>query len=695
MPIFKVSDKSEAYILVKTPYSNSFPASLPEQIFKTVADTATDAILITDQSSQIIYCNRKACEIFEFESEAELIGKNLALLMPEKYREGHEKGVARFLQTGIPKLIGHTVQVEGIRNSGEVFPLELSLSFWKENNTYFFTGIIRDITHRLELEKETKESTEKFKLLAENSTDVIARHTPESIYIYISPSCEQVFGYKPEELIGKNPYAYIHPEDVARVQAEHKKVLETPDLSTIEVRFLCKDGQYKWIEVTGKNIRDPKTHKVVEIQTSAREVTERKRKEDELNEAYEEVQVMNEELQAMNEELNAMNEELHAAEDQLLSLNANLEEKVEEKTRQVLKRSQALMESENRFQLLVNSVKDYAIFMISPEGYISSWNPGAKNLIGYLKEEIIGRHFSIFYPEEIKNDYPAYELQKAVEIGRFEDEGWRIRKDGSRMWANVIITPMYDKSKKLIGFSKVTRDLTERKAAEDLLRRINEDLDNFIYTASHDLKAPISNLEGLLNAAFDDIQKECSGSVKDIFRMMNSSVARLKVIISELTEISQIQKSTLDDLDKVELNDLLEEFQTSHNTEIVKSNTSFFTDFEIKEIHFSRKNLRSIFNNIVSNAIKYRSPDRDPQILLRSYKQGEFIVLEFQDNGVGFEVKYKEKVFGMFKRLHDHVEGTGVGLYIVKRIVENTGGKIEVDSEVGKGSTFKVYIPVL
>ena len=140
-----------------------------------------------------------------------------------------------------------------------------------------------------------------------------------------------------------------------------------------------------------------------------------------------------------------------------------------------LRTSQPGPEGEDRFRLLVQSVKDYAIFLLDPEGRIASWNEGAERIKGYRAEEIIGRHFSVFYPlEAIETEFPQYELKVAAATGRFEDEGWRIRKDGSRFWANVVITALRDQSGELVGFAKVTRDLTERREAENQLRESEE-----------------------------------------------------------------------------------------------------------------------------------------------------------------------------------------------------------------------------
>ena len=379
-------------------------------------------------------------------------------------------------------------------------------------------------------------------------------------------------------------------------------------------------------------------------------------------------------------------------------------------------------EAEERFRLLVSLVRDYAIFGLNTEGTIISWNEGAKRLKGYTEDEIVGKHFSIFYPEEKKREkFPEYELEQARLKGRFEDEGIRVKKDGSTFYANVVITALYDNNHNLVGFSKITRDLTERKQYEENLhrmnlelekkvrertdelyksveelRKINNDLDNFIYTASHDLKAPVSNIEGLINGLFEELNEEAKQnvSISTFKQMIDSSINRFQSTIKELTEIAKIQKGAKENMEDIDLEELLTDIKISIADLISKNNTTIIEDIDkCRKIKFVRKNLKSIFYNLISNGIKYRSADREPVITIRCETTNSSLTLTVQDNGLGIKAENIDKVFTMFKRFHDHVEGTGIGLYIVKRIIENAGGTIAVESEEGIDSIFKIQLP--
>jgi PAS domain S-box-containing protein len=212
---------------------------------------------------------------------------------------------------------------------------------------------------------------------------------------------------------------------------------------------------------------------------------------------------------------------------------------------------------ENIYTHFINQVKDYAIFAIDPDGIVTSWNEGAQRIKGYEEDEIVGQYFGMLFPEEARKEgKPENELARAKQDGVFENEDWRLRKDGSLFWAKVTLTAIYSDEGDLIGLTKVTGDLTGRKEWEDCLarkneelQRINVDLDNFIYTASHDLKAPIANIEGfvkLLAAKYDkkNLHEE---EFREFIAYIQDSISRFKTTIGDLTQISRTQRNIAED----------------------------------------------------------------------------------------------------------------------------------------------------
>lgn len=381
-----------------------------------------------------------------------------------------------------------------------------------------------------------------------------------------------------------------------------------------------------------------------------------------------------------------------------------------------------LRKSEERYRMLVEGVKDYAIFLLDPQGHIASWNQGAKRLKGYEESEIIGKHFSIFYtPQKVEERYPEYELEQVLKYGKFEDEGLRVKKDGSTFYASVVITALYGANKELIGFSKITRDLTERKQAEENLRllnvrletrvrerteelsqkvkelkTINADLDNFIYTASHDLKAPLTNIQGLIDALSDTLRAKqgIDEEMEGLLDMINLSIQRFMNTVRDLAAVNASQRIGKEDVIPVDLSVLLEDVTLSIDHLVKESNAQFHLDVAHDfALRFSKIHIRSILFNLLSNAIKYRSPQRALVVYIKAYKEGSFYCIEVKDNGMGFREENKEKVFQLFQRLHSHVDGSGIGLYIIKKIVDNVGGHINVSSAVDGGATFTICLP--
>ena len=278
------------------------------------------------------------------------------------------------------------------------------------------------------------------------------------------------------------------------------------------------------------------------------------------------------------------------------------------------------------------------------------------------------------------------------------------RRDGVYRWATDTGWPRFTDAGEYAGIVGTVIDIHEQHLAEEELQatnahltRTNVDLDNFIYTASHDLRVPIVNIEGLLLALGRELPPAGRvGSVPTLLQFMQDSVNRFKRTIEQLTDVSKLQQEYDQPTTQVRVAAVVEEVRLDLLPLIEHAQARLDVDVPADaHVPFSEKNLRSVVYNLLSNALKYRHPDRAPRVQLTYQRQDQRHVLRVQDNGLGFDVATAEaKLFGLFQRLHAHVEGTGIGLYMVKKMVENSGGRIEVASQVGEGTTFTVSIPV-
>ncbi|MGV3589680.1 MAG: sensor histidine kinase [Adhaeribacter sp.] len=360
----------------------------------------------------------------------------------------------------------------------------------------------------------------------------------------------------------------------------------------------------------------------------------------------------------------------------------------------------------------IEQIKDYAIFATDTKGFITVWNKGAERIKGYTEAEVVGQFYGILHPDEYQQaGHPQQELEAALQNGSFEAEDWRKRKDGSLFWASVTLTPIYDNAGQHIGFTKITGDITKQKELQDKLaerqqsalehkndelQKTNLDLDNFIYTASHDLRSPITNIEALMLLLKDDLveSEALNPGTEEILQRVISSVNRLKQTIEDLTEISRLHQNSGENLSAeiINIQEVYEDILADLNYPGEQKACFMQTDFQVHQLQFSRKNFRSILYNLVSNAIKYQSPERDCIVRIHTSLEEPYVVLSVKDNGLGMNARQQKQLFTMFKRFHDHVEGTGIGLFMVKRIVENAGGKIEVESKQDSGTEFKIYL---
>jgi PAS domain S-box-containing protein len=369
------------------------------------------------------------------------------------------------------------------------------------------------------------------------------------------------------------------------------------------------------------------------------------------------------------------------------------------------------------YRLLVQEVKDYAIFLLDTQGRILSWNTGAQRLKGYTEKEIIGKHFSIFYSQEdLANKKPKHELETALMEGRVEDEGWRLRKDGTRFWANVVITALHDEKGKLRGFAKITRDLTERRKAEEFLheqsnvleQRVNERTaelekanrmkDEFIATLSHELRTPITSIIGWVQML--EAGELTRAQQAKAFEVIDRNLAAQAQLIDDLLNVSRIVAGKMRlEMQLVYPAALIDEAIDSLLPTVEAKRLKLTRDLDagLGPLRIDPPRFHQVVWNLLTNALKF-TPKRG-HIHVSLKRINSHALLQISDSGEGIDPEFLPYIFDRFRqadasRSRKHA-GLGVGLTIAKYLVELHGGTIYAESEgVGKGSTFNITLPI-
>jgi len=364
------------------------------------------------------------------------------------------------------------------------------------------------------------------------------------------------------------------------------------------------------------------------------------------------------------------------------------------------------------FRYLVEGVRDYGIFMLGPGGHVTTWNAGAERIKGYSAEEILGRHFSAFYPpEDVGAGKPARELEFAAEHGVYEEEGWRLRKDGSRFWASVVITALRGPDGSLRGFAKVTRDVTERRRTEDerLLALEREraareaaeaalqQRDDFISIAAHELKTPVTTLRvmaQLVGRQLDRTGVLDPALAGRAFQAVNLHSNKLARLIDQLLDVSRIAHGRLV-LERVpaDLAALVEgtvaaaRLRTSKHTFALRA-----AGPAMAEVDAIR--LEQVVINLLDNAIKY-TPDGSRIDVVLEPDGADNLRLLVTDEGLGIAPEHRPYIFDQYYRAHaaSHLSGMGLGLHVSRQIAELHGGQLGAEFPPGGGTRFVLTVP--
>lgn len=393
-----------------------------------------------------------------------------------------------------------------------------------------------------------------------------------------------------------------------------------------------------------------------------------------------------------------------------LSIRRALREAEERKRR--ASAEAATRRSEQLLRALIEQFADCAIYVLDAQGRVASWNAGAERLTGYPLEEALGHPLNhCFSREEIRSGKPVHELDLALENGRFEAEGWCRRRDGSRYYANWVITAIRDDSNKPAGFLKIARDMTERKQTADEISRLNAELEQrvrertaqledanheleaFSYSVSHDLRAPLRHIDGFVEILQETAADKLDGESREYLQTIANAARQMGKLIDALLAFSRLSRTNVTKR-KIGLDLLVRDTLTQLKCE-TQGRKIEWVIHKLPEVYADPVLLKQALINLVANAIKYTRTREHPRIEIGITLGAHEQVVYVRDNGVGFDMRHADKLFGAFQRLHraSEFEGTGVGLANVRRIIHRHGGRTWAEGAVEEGATFYFSLP--
>lgn len=489
------------------------------------------------------------------------------------------------------------------------------------------------IREKNELNLAILKSEKAYRLLAENTNDVISLHNLSGDFLYASPAIYELSGYTPEEVLGKKLINYFHEEDISKMREQLHSIVNSDKKIRFEYRFKKKNGDIIWIETSGKLVYDPITHEPTEIVAVTRDATERVLKD------------------------------IH------------------------------IKESEEQYRLIAENATDM-ITRHDIDGVYNYISNSSYTLLGYSPVDMIGKSaYDFLHPEdaEIIREGLMDFVKKGLGV---YTASYRYRKkDGRYIWIeSTNKLTLKEGTGEILGVISISRDVSERKAFELRLEEKIKELDTFIYRSSHDLKGPLASLQGLLNVAKTEI---LDTNALQYFKLIERSVIHLDTILMDLLNITKITQGSLNIVD-INLEETIRTIINNFENLPEHQNISWSLDFMgCPTLRLDKSLVNNIFQNLIINAIKYRDKDKPSStISINTKSYADELMVKIKDNGEGIPENLQRNVFDMFFRGNTKSSGTGLGLYIVKNAVEKLGGRILLESKEKVGSTFTIYLPI-
>ena len=605
---------------------------------KAILDTAVDAIITIDEVGIVESINPAAERLTGFTTE-EVVGQNVKMLMPSPYAGEHDGYLKNYRTTGEKKIIGIGREVVVQRKDGSTFPAELAVSEMILGNRKMFTGILRDISERREIENALSKLSSELKLIFENAGEGIYGLDLNGQTTFANQAAVDILGYTLDEMLNVSQHDLVHyhypdgspyiKEDCNIYAALHDGKTHTEDKEV----FWHKDGRPIPVEYTSRPIIE--NGQTTGAVVTFRDITERKRYKTKIEEG-------------------------------LLKNKAILDTAVD------------------------------AIVTISEVGIVESINPAAERLTGFTTEEVVGQNVKMLMPSPYAGEHDGYLKnyrttgeKKIIGIGR---EVVVQRKDGSTFPAELAVSEMVLGDRKM--FTGILRDITERKQYEDKLLSSNKELEQFASVASHDLQEPLRKVSAYASCLQDDYSGLLDEDGQYYITEMGNATRRMKQLINDLLAYSRVT-SKAKPFESVDLNKVAQEVISDLEVRIAEVGGTVELD-DLPTIDAEPLQMRQLLQNLIGNGLKYHRPDVPPVVKIKSLPVTNGMVnIVIEDNGIGFEDEYAKSIFNIFQRLHgrNKYEGTGIGLAICRKIADRHGGSIVAQGIVNQRATFFIQLP--
>lgn len=720
-----------------------------EARYRSFFENSMDGILLTVTDGQILAANPAACAMFKMTEQeiceagrSGLVDPADSRVMPLiKHRQltGRARGEVTFLRK------------DGSKFSGEISSSLFTDAYGNERTSM----IIRDVTERKLAEEKitiTTSSLQKAlgaleKVMA-SSLDMICAVNDAGYFLQVSAACETILGYTPDELIGKKVFNFVYPEDLGKTEQSARYVMAGNVLTNFENRYVRKDGTLvtiswstRWDET--ERIRYGVARDVSKLKNAEkryRQIVETAQEGIWVVDEHDKTTFVNSKLcelfEYTHEEM--IGKEIYAfMDDEGKEIAVNLMQdrrsgksgqgqfKYISKTGREIWTNisanplfredgsyegalamitditeQKKIEEEIKKLSDVASLTVNAVIVTDPEGKITWVNKGFERITEYTLPEVVGKKPGDLLQGRDTDQATKKYMSECIKSGQgFRVEILNYSKSGRKYWLDIELRPLHNSQNKLTGFMAIEQDINEKKLVElerlaliDGLQNRNKELQQFSYIVSHNLRAPIAKILGLVS-----IMESESDENQFIIEKLTEEAAQLDNVVKDINTIVSARKSAKEKMESISLEPKLNLIKQVLEDQIKQSGATILADFSAApEVWGLKSYLYSILYNLISNSLKYSRPGVAPHIEVRSSQGEKFICLSVKDNGEGIDlVKNKDKLFGLYKRFHTgNVPGKGIGLNLIKAHAESLGGRVEIESELAIGTTFRVYIPI-